>query len=171
MVAAAAIRPAAVADARPIAEVRVASWRWAYQGLLPDDLLAGLSVDESEAGWRSVLADQTMAVVVAERDGAPVGFASGGASRDDDATRATGEVLTIYVTRDEAGAGTGRALLAAVSMELRARGFGSATLWVLEANVRARAFYERQGWAWDGARGTHQVECAHHPIVRYAAAL
>jgi GNAT superfamily N-acetyltransferase len=165
------VRRGKVADARAIAAVRVASWRWAYRGLLPDDLLDGLSVDESEAGWATALRESAVHVCVALRDDAVVGFASTAASRDDDALLGTGEVLTLYVTRDEAGEGTGRALLAAVQEDLRSRGFERATLWVLEANARGRAFYERQGWAWDGARGDHQVQCANRPIVRYATQL
>jgi hypothetical protein len=55
--------------------------------------------------------------------------------------------------------------------DLRAAGFGRATLWVLEANARGRGFYEHTGWAPDGVRGDHMVECANHPMVRYAIAL
>ena len=43
------VRDATVDDARAIAEVHVASWRWAYRGQLPDDLLDGLSVDDPTA--------------------------------------------------------------------------------------------------------------------------
>jgi len=42
------IRPATPEDARAIAEVHVASWRYAYRGLLPDDVLDRLSVEERE---------------------------------------------------------------------------------------------------------------------------
>jgi len=31
------VRPAAMADAEAIGEVHVASWRWAYAGLMPAD--------------------------------------------------------------------------------------------------------------------------------------
>jgi hypothetical protein len=54
---------------------------------------------------------------------------------------------------------------------LRAAGFATATLWVLEANARGRGFYEHMGWVPDGVRGDHMVECANHPMVRYAIAL
>ena len=165
------IRRATAADARAIAEVHVASWRWAYRGQLPDDLLDGLSVDEREAGWRSALEEDDAGVRVAVREEAIVGFASGMASRDDDAPADTGEVLTLYVVQDEVGKGTGRELLAAVQEDLRRRGFTRARLWVLETNTRARAFYERRGWTWDGTRGEHQVACANRPIVRYVTDL
>lgn len=38
-VAGVTIREARVDDAGPIAEVHVASWRWAYDGLLPSQIL------------------------------------------------------------------------------------------------------------------------------------
>jgi ribosomal protein S18 acetylase RimI-like enzyme len=167
----ATIRRATPEDARAIAEVHVASWRWAYRGQLPDDVLAALSADGREAQWVDQLSVDEADVLVAERAGAVVGFASAMGSRDDDAAASTGEVLTVYVTREAAGTGTGRALLRAAEDALRTRGFTRATLWVLTSNDRARSFYERNGWAWDGATSDHQIECANHPIVRYVTSL
>ena len=112
------IRRATAADARAIAAAHVASWRWAYRGQLPDDLLDGLSVEEREAGWRSALELDDAGVYVALREDVVVGFASGMASRDDDALAGTGEVLTVYVLQDEAGKGTGRDLLVAVQEDV-----------------------------------------------------
>jgi ribosomal protein S18 acetylase RimI-like enzyme len=114
-------------------------------------------------------------VLVAERDGALLGFASAGASRDDDATQGTGEVTgevtAIYLAEGAAGTGLGRDLFSGIQLELRSRGFTQATLWVLETNARACRFYERQGWRWDGSLSDHQIQCDRQPIVRYAAEL
>ena len=162
------IRAAAPRDAGAIAALHVASWRWAYRGLLADDVLDALSVDERAAIWTELLADDGIAGLVAERDGALAGFASGGASRDDDATPETGEVTAIYLAEAAAGSGLARDLFSRIQEELRRRGFTRATLWVLESNARARRFYEREGWRWDGAVSDHQVQCDHQPIVRYA---
>lgn len=163
-----AIRPGTFHDARGIALVHVASWRWAYRGQLPDDLLAELSADDREEQWLAQLAESGADVLVAERAGSMVGFVSATASRDDDATEDTGEILTLYVTQDVAGTGTGLALLRAAEETLLSRGFTRATLWVLASNGRGRRFYERNGWVWDGATGEHQIQCANRPIVRYA---
>jgi GNAT superfamily N-acetyltransferase len=165
------VRAATPEDADAIGAVHVESWRWAYRGQLPDDLLDGLDPAERGAGWGRILETGDADVIVAEDDDRIVGFASASASRDDDATAATGEVLTVYVVEEAVGTGAGRALLAGAQGLLRARGHTRATLWVLESNDRARRFYERNGWTWDGARGEHQVECANRPIVRYAADL
>jgi L-amino acid N-acyltransferase YncA len=166
-----AIRAARPADATSIAALHVASWRWAYRGLLADEVLAALSVDDRVAMWNELLVDDGVAILVAERDGTLAGFASGSASRDEGAETGTGEVAAIYLAETEAGSGLGGELFERIQVELRARGFTRATLWVLETNVRARRFYEREGWRWDGARSDHQIQCDRQPIVRYAAAL
>ena len=162
------VRPATPQDARAIAEVRVASWRWAYRGLVPDDVLAGMSVAESEAGWRGILADPAVAVFVASLGDRLVGFASCCASRDADAPPGTGEIGALYVVEEVAGTGVGSALMTAAEGKLRSSGHVRATLWVLASNDRGRGFYERRGWRWDGSTGTHHVDCAGLPVVRYA---
>jgi hypothetical protein len=49
------LRDATQADAHGIATVLVRSWRAAYRGLLPDEVLAGLSIPEREQFWSDVL--------------------------------------------------------------------------------------------------------------------
>ncbi|HVL03469.1 MAG TPA: hypothetical protein VM386_03415 [Acidimicrobiales bacterium] len=45
------LRDATPADAPAIANVLVQSWRAAYRGLLPDDVLAKLSIPDREQIW------------------------------------------------------------------------------------------------------------------------
>lgn len=45
---------------------RVAAWRSAYRGLLPDDVLDRLSVDDSEQRWRERIVNPWGHVLVAE---------------------------------------------------------------------------------------------------------
>jgi GNAT superfamily N-acetyltransferase len=166
-----AIRAAVPDDAATIAKLHVDSWRWAYRGLLADDVLDGLRVEDRAAIWTELLVDPDVSVVVAEREGILAGFASGCRTRDDDATSETGEVATIYLAESSAGSGLGAELFGRIQAELRSRGFTRASLWVLEANARARRFYEREGWRWDGARSDHQIQCDRQPIVRYVVDL
>ena len=79
------VRAARPDDAHPIAAVHVATWRDAYAGLLPDELLAGLDVGDWAGRWRGRLAAPAGGVftLVFETDGRPRGFASGGPSRDE----------------------------------------------------------------------------------------
>jgi GNAT superfamily N-acetyltransferase len=167
------IRAAKPEDARPIAEVHVASWRHAYRGVLPADYLDRLSVHDREAMWLSAFADPDprSGALVAEMTGRIVGFASFGPSRDEGVADETGEVPAIYVAPAVLGTGVGRKLFEAVTLTLREAGFRRATLWVLEANTSARRFYEKAGWTWDGAVSTHMFDCANEPVVRYAVDL
>lgn len=164
------IRPATPVDARAIAEVHVASWRWAYRDALPAGVLDSLSIDERELLWLDTLAspDGAGSVLVAEADGDIVGFIEGGASGDEFCDASCGEIHALYLVESWAGAGTGGSLLAAATALLTQRGFTRAILWVLDANARARAFYERAGWLADGSTDTYPIGDERMPIVRYA---
>lgn len=166
------IREATPDDAQAIAEVHVAAWRWAYRADLPADVLDVITVGARERDWSGWLAsDDRSGTFVALRDDAVVGFCSFGASRDDDAADGTSEILTLYLLEDVVGRGIGRALFAAAIGRLREHGYRRATLWVMASNDRSRRFYERAGWSWDGTTSAHRFDCAHVPIVRYAADL
>jgi RimJ/RimL family protein N-acetyltransferase len=167
------IREATPSDARAIAEVHVASWRWAYRHDLPPDFLDGLSVDDREREWEGWLAiDHPRAgTLVAEERERIVGFCSFSPSRDDDATARTAEILTIYVLPEVAGLGIGRSLFSVAVDRLRGFGYDRATLWVMASNDRSRRFYERAGWSWDGTTSEHRIDCANVPIVRYVTGL
>ena len=164
-----AIRDATPSDSRAIAEVHVASWRWAYRDDLPAEFLDGQSVEAREREWDEWLApDQPGAgTMVAETDDGVVGFCSFAPSRDDDAPAHTAEVLTIYLLRDAAGRGIGRELFASAVGRLAELGYERATLWVMASNDRSRRFYEAAGWSWDGTTSEHRFDCANVPIVRY----
>ena len=167
------IRAATPKDARAIADVHVASWRWAYREDLPASALEGRTVEDREQMWTQWFASREPAadVLVAEEDARIVGFSGFGVSRDDGATEATGEIRTIYLLEQAAGKGIGRDLFARANERLRELGYSRATLWVLETNERSRRFYEKAGWSWDGTTSAHQFDCANLPIARYATDL
>jgi GNAT superfamily N-acetyltransferase len=177
------VRRACPDDARGIAEVHVATWRAAYEGIVPQAHLDGLSVDRRAAqwaGWFSGPGNARMHVWVAEEDDdAPpagarriVGFVNVGPSRDEGAAASTGELRAIYVLRSHWDTGAGRALHEHGIASLRDSGFADATLWVLSDNPRARRFYERCGWTLDPA-ATKDLEILGTALreVRYRIAL
>jgi phosphoribosylanthranilate isomerase len=137
------LRRATPADAEALGEAHVAAWREAYADLMPDAVLAGLDPQKRAAMWRRAL-EQGTPVHLAERAGAIVGFASGGAQRDP-SVPVPAEIYAIYVRRSDQCRGVGRALMSATARDLLARGHTSAMLWVLEANTPARRFYEALG--------------------------
>ena len=152
------VRAATAADARAIAEIRIASWRATYPGMIPDATLERMDVDRDEARIGARVVDpRQRTIVVEDAPGRVAGFAMVGAARDDDAT-GLGEVYAIYLAPSALGRGLGRALLDAALAELATAGFGTVVLWVLTANASARRFYERAGFRPDGAVRTLDFE-------------
>jgi ribosomal protein S18 acetylase RimI-like enzyme len=144
------VRAAVPEDAVAIAAVHVATWRDAYAGLMPGEILDALDVGQRAETWRGRLAalPDGVFVFVFERHGQVRGFVSGGPDRE---RRGSGEVFAIYVDPPCQGLGAGRRLLEAAGRRLAGAGFAEASLWVLATNRAARGFYESQGWRADGA--------------------
>ncbi|MEP6693407.1 MAG: GNAT family N-acetyltransferase [Chloroflexota bacterium] len=138
------VRRAVVDDADAIERVRTDTWRDAYRGLMPDSLLDGLGYDATRRRALMAALPPHQFVLVAEDDGAVVGFCIGGRSRTPD-DRYTGEVYAIYVLPQQQGRGIGRALLQVAAKELVDRGCSSMLIWVLRENAPSRRFYERMG--------------------------
>ncbi|MFD5215389.1 GNAT family N-acetyltransferase [Microbacterium sp. NPDC058345] len=145
------LRTAEPRDAHGIAVVHVRGWQKAYRGLMPQDVLDGLSIPDREAGWKKILDDpeRRSLTLVVERDGAIAGWAGFGAARDADAP-GSAELWGIYAHPDAWSTGVGHTLLVGVEEALRAEGHEIAYLWVLAGNERASRFYERHGWHADG---------------------
>jgi GNAT superfamily N-acetyltransferase len=139
------IRPATLDDVPGIARVHIDSWRTTYTGIVPDEYLAALSYDDSEARWQRWLSDtkRRMIVLVAVQGDRVIGFASGGNERDGNA-EFTGELYAIYLFREAQGHGTGRRLFDAIAAGLREQGHDSVLIWVLAQNP-SREFYRRIG--------------------------
>ncbi|MFN2645484.1 MAG: N-acetyltransferase family protein [Burkholderiales bacterium] len=148
------IREATKADAHAIAEVHVAAWRSAYRGLLPDAVIAALTVEERRAFWKDMLAKTAASkVAVGESDGAIAAFCSYGPTRDADDPEAA-EIYALYVHPAMWRQGCGRALCEHAWREAARREHTAITLWVMKGNDRALRFYEHIGFAADGAQRT-----------------
>lgn len=171
------LRLATPADAPTIALVHVEGWRWGYRGMLPSELLDGLSVASREELWQAVLARQATTegrVWVAERDEQLVGFIATGLARaltPVPEVERVAEILALYQVEATAGTGLGRQLFVHALDDLRSRGFDAVVLWVLDRNARARRFYERAGFREDGAIKDEELEGTMHRELRYRLAL
>jgi GNAT superfamily N-acetyltransferase len=167
------VRAAVPADAPAMGALHVRAWRATYAGMLPDAFLAGLDVQEREATWRRSLtaperAPAERVIVVAEADGALLGFAVAGHARGDDEL-GMGELYAINVDPPAWGRGAGRTLLAAATVWLEAR-FATSILWVVDRNQRARTLYERAGWSPDGGTKVETYDGTNVDSRRYRRA-
>lgn len=141
------LRQAITSDAEGIARVRVLTWQSTYLGLIPDSFLQNLNIEESTMNWTKRLesSDQNARTIVAEINGAIVGYIGVGASRDPDGSDA-GELYTIYVDPGHQGTGVGSELIREGVQFLKSMAYNKATLWVFDRNARAIKYYEQHGW-------------------------
>lgn len=111
----------------------------------PADVAAFLAATYAPDKQAAELADPATIVLVAELDGAAVGFAKlhAGPAPDCVVGPRPIELARLYVSRDQLGRGVGEALMSRVVEE--AERAGHATLWlgVWERNERAQRFYRR----------------------------
>ncbi len=148
------VRDAVVGEGRSIAEIRIASWRAAYTGLMPQELLDSMSVETGAARFEQAIISGVpgSALLVVENEGELRGFAAIGPDRDGEPAR--GELYAIYLHPDWFRRGQGSALMAEAVSRLRDLQYRMAILWVLEANEAARSFYEAVGWRANGQQKT-----------------
>jgi ribosomal protein S18 acetylase RimI-like enzyme len=139
------IRPATTADVEAIAQVDVETWRSSYAGVLPDQLLIGMSAQRRALFWSRFVTRRPGDTIVAieTRSNQVLGFGSCGAQREPDLPYA-GEIFTLYVHPDYQNQGIGRPLLMALFAQLLKKDMASAVIWVLAENP-ARFFYEHLG--------------------------
>jgi GNAT superfamily N-acetyltransferase len=139
-----AVRPARPADrafvratAIRLADFSLPSWREA------GEIVSGemRTIDEY---FRGTLPGAAM--LIAEADRQPLGFAFLETGRDYFNRREHAHVGILAVAADAEGLGVGRALIAAAEEWTRLRGLGTLTLNVFERNARARRIYERAGF-------------------------
>lgn len=162
-----AVRRATTDDSRAIAAVKVASWQATYVGVVPQELLDAMAVDEHTRMWEQWVTGPTNAVFVAEQDGSIVGFVNVGPWHDQDGV---GELYAIYVHPDAWSTGAGLALME-IGVEWLAERWDEAVLWVAEDNPRARRFYELYGWAAGTTRVVDVLPGAPVPEVLYRLSL
>jgi len=146
-----------LADAEAIARLHVASWREAYQGIVPSSILDNVDVDERIARWRGYLGGVGV-TFLAEVDGVAAGFIRAGALSEPMVEDADGHIFALYVLRRHHRRGIGRRLLGLVAREWLARGGRALSVGVLTENAPALAFYQGVGacfaqaetYCWDG---------------------
>ncbi len=131
------VRPAAREQLRAAEEVRLATWRVAYRGIVPDEHLDALTVTDERVRWLEERYDERVSLTKVALDGDQVvGMAVHGPCRDPDRDGEQ-ELYALYVLPAYWGTAVGQTLWDACQPVT--------SLWVLADNTRARRFYERQG--------------------------
>ena len=137
------VRPAAHRDAKAIAEIHVATWQAAYQGLIPDEFLKAMTVEKRQAYWREAIEFSDPQILVALDADKVIGFVGYDRSRDAGTKSTVGEIWALYVMPEHWRQGVGLALWDGARDGLKDEGCTQVTLWALVANERALQFYEQ----------------------------
>lgn len=134
-----------------MAKVHVLSWRETYPGLLPNRMLARLSIADEAIRWQRMLdqapAQEPALVFVADQYGSILAYGACHEQR----TRVlndrgfTAEISELYVLRRAQRQGLGSGLMKAMACAIIDHGHRAMSLWVLEQNHPARRFYESRG--------------------------
>lgn len=155
-------RPPELEDSLPLAHMVDQAWRTTYQSMLPEQFWDSYPTAQRVSDLRESITDPVQRGLVAEADGALVGWAERGPSRAStvgiEPARPT-EMYSLYVHAP--GGGLGQRLLDELL------GDEPAELWIFEENVRAQRFYERNGFRPEGARHIYRPDTAGVLEVRF----
>lgn len=161
------IRRATKEDALGIAKVHVESWKETYEGIISQDYLASLKIEDRKPLWEKNLsetADLSPVFVAVNPGGEIVGFASFGKERTGKFT-ADGELYAIYILKANQRRKLGLRLLHEGIEALLEQNYTSMLVWVLKQN-HSRLFYEslqpnKAGEEIDKIGGQEYVELAY----------
>lgn len=128
-------------DRTAISRIYEESWKYAYQGIVPQEYLDSIS----EGRWGSHIEQEDRKNLVMVEDGRMIGTSGFGRARMAE-MGGFGEIISLYLLPEHMGKGYGRLLLRAAVGECKKMGFDKVFLWVLEENQNARRFYEKCGF-------------------------
>lgn len=144
------IRYADISDAKELAKIHSSSWKIAYKGIVPDEVLENITLEKRQKYFEKALSDGLEEDAIIFKDNEAVGLICIGKCRDKDKTETYGEIWGIYLLPEYWKMGIGSKLINWGLNELNKRKYKKVTLWVLEENINARRFYERVGFKHDG---------------------
>ena len=115
------------------------TWQETYKGLMPDDYLEKVTVEKCKDIAHRYPQNTLLLKVKQE----VVGYVCYGNNAD-----GNGEIIAIYLLREQQGKKLGLALMNAAVGQMADK--SQITLWVLGSNEKAIKFYERYGFQFDG---------------------
>ena len=146
------IRRAESGDEACLAHVQTESWKAAFAGIVPAELLAQCtSIEHAEKMYARLLAEQQGNGYILELDGKPHCVAWWDAAREEDMPGAA-ELRCIHSLPENWRRGCGSRMMERVLADVKAAGYTKLLLWVFTDNVRAIRFYEAQGFTFGGRK-------------------
>lgn len=157
------IRKAIHSDAAAIAAVSIKSWQESYQGIIDQDILDNLSLEQRTIFRQKLFQEAPNGHFVACLEDKIIGFCDAGPSRY---SLAKGEIYAIYVLNELKSLGIGYHLFTEAKSYLYNLNLRPFLTMALTTNKHARYFYERQGGQLRG-KSTYHIGDKSYPEVCY----
>lgn len=134
-------------DLKAAANIVITNWKTVYRGLINDDFLDSLSVEERYIKYQNNYKESGF--IVAERNGEILGICRyvKGNNYKEKYPEIDCEITVLYVKIQEKGNGIGKALVNFVKEEFKKNNLKKMIIWCLKENYPARKFYEKMGGA------------------------
>jgi len=167
------IRPAGPGDARVLGDLAAATFPLACPPhATPEAIAEFIRTHLTDTRFADYLADPARIILLAERDGAAVGYTMliGGDPTDDDVRAAvtivpTIELSKVYTRQDAHGDGVAAPLMAETLARAADTGVQGIWLGVNQENARAIRFYQKQGFSIVGPKTFWVGPQLHHDYV------
>jgi len=167
------VRPARPSDAAEIARIQLATWRIAYQRLMPRHVLAEISEDWLRERWSEAVTSppspshRVLIAVEQTQQDYVVGFLASGPDEDSETAATVAAITELLVEPRWGRRGHGSRLLAAAVDLWREDGFTQAGAWTFERDIPMNKFLASAGWAQDGLRRELDVDDLMVPQIHW----
>ena len=146
------IRKVTYGDEKALAYVQTESWKAAFKGLIPDEVLVrSTDLNKATAMYQRLLELGKGNGYILEIDGKPHCIAWWDAARDEDMQGAA-ELICIHSLKENWGKGYGHLMMERILADVRKAGYPTIMLWVFDSNARAIRFYKAHGFAATGRK-------------------
>ena len=146
------IRKVVQGDEVSLAYIQTESWKAAFKGIIPDDLLKKYTeISPVITMYQKLLDDNRGNGYILEIDGKPHCIAWWDATREVD-MQGYAELICIHSLQDNWRKGYGNKMMERVLRDVKEAGFTKIMLWVFEENKNAIKFYEANGFEASGRK-------------------
>ena len=136
------IREANAEDIEPIASLYVMNWKKTYVGLLPDNFLNGLTVNEGIKKWQEYLNKEKHRIFVAYENEKILGFS---ACKEDEELKNCLYLDSLHVSETSRGKGVGPKLINTVGSYAYIKGYEHMSICIVKGNDNAKRIYKKMG--------------------------
>lgn len=141
---------AARKNAKDMGFIHSNSWKQAYRGIIPNEMIEAFTPEKRAAIFSNVIETQPEEYYLFMANNRPAGIASLSKCHEESAPDYIGEIYSFYFHPDFWGSSATHMGFQFCINRLKALGFTQITIWVLNDNLRAKRFYEKNGFVLDG---------------------